>query len=59
MEQYKRYMIFAWDEYDNVPPFDCIIDSTDDLDAAKEILKNNKYDQLGCIFDRIEGVMLE
>jgi hypothetical protein len=58
-ETYKRYMIFGWDEYDNVAPFDCIIGTTDDIEEAKFILNNDEFYQYGCIFDRLEGVIYE
>ena len=58
MSRYKRYMIMSWDEYDNVSPFDCVVNSTYDLDLAIKIY-NQLDDHGSCIFDRVEGVAIE
>lgn len=56
---YKRYMVFAWTEYDNVPPFHCIEGSFDDLDEAKKFAESlidiDDPDGGSCVFDRVEG----
>ena len=56
---FKRYMIFEWDEYDNADPFNCIVESFDNLEDATDLFKRRKvYGK--CIFDRVDGcVVLE
>ena len=58
---YKRYMIFAWDNYDNAPPLDCIIeDSFDSLEEARDARAETLEDaEFAEIFDRIEGTMVK
>jgi len=54
---FKRYMFFKWDEFDNTDPFNCIVDSFDDLKEAIALFE--QHDAYGkCIFDRIEGCMV-
>ena len=57
---YQRYMVFYWTEYDNVPPFQCIDSSYDDLDEAKAKAKKLKEDDDdgSCVFDRVKGVII-
>ncbi len=54
---YKRYMVFAWLEYDNTEPFNCCEDSFDNLEEAQTLFESLK-DFGKCIFDRVEGKMV-
>lgn len=63
---YKRYMVFSWDVVDNEKPFDCVDDTFDDLQQAKDYIASNdlinRYEDSGnpqfCIFDRISGLFV-
>lgn len=62
--EYERYMVFKWSEYDNVSPFECLDRSFSDIGEAKQYtLENGECDddgyELYCIFDRIDGVMID
>lgn len=61
-------MLFTWYEYDNVAPFENVHAHSDSLDALKDVISGDGFckDQiicLGepryCIFDRIEGVIIQ
>lgn len=62
-------MLFTWYEYDNVRPFSNIHAHSDSLDEIKDTIncegfcKDERVDEDGdllyCIFDRLEGVMVE
>ena len=54
-EIYKRYMIFAWDEYDNSSPFGCLKESTDNKEEAIETFNKIYQYDYKCVFDRTEG----
>ena len=61
---YKRYMVFIWTLYDNVEPFQCIAGHADNLSEAEKILDDMIGDvdedgPFGCIFDRINGIVVE
>ena len=66
--KYGRYMLFTWDEYDNVEPFSNVHFHSDSLNEVKDIINSEGFDSservdeygdpLFCIFDRIEGVMI-
>ncbi len=67
--KYRRYMLFTWYEYDNVEPFSNVHAHSDSLEEIKDAIncegfyKNERVDEYGkplyCIFDRLEGVMIE
>lgn len=52
----KRYMVFAWDIYDNAAPFNCIQGSFDTIAEADECIKGCTIYQWTAIFDRVDGV---
>ena len=53
---YKRYMVFASDEYDNPDPFDCLALHTDNKSEALEF---NDDSYLIVVFDRVKGVKIK
>lgn len=67
--KYGRYMLFTWNEYDNVEPFSNVHSHSDSLECIKDSINcagffaNERVDEFGeplfCIFDRIEGVMIQ
>jgi hypothetical protein len=58
-------MLFSWSEYDNPDPFDCVEDSFDNINDAKNALRNAAaIDEdgdagLACVFDRVDGVFIK
>lgn len=52
---FKRYMIFASDQHDNVSPFSNIVLDTDSEDEA---MKFTSDDYEVVVFDREEGVII-
>ena len=62
--RYGRYMVFTWSEYDNVEPFECMEDSFDTEDDAKDCAAaqgsvSEDGTKLYCVFDRVGGVFLK
>lgn len=54
MEEYKRYLVFKYDNYYPCGGIDDVYKSFDELDKAKEVCKNSKYDN-SYVYDRIKG----
>jgi len=59
-----RYMFFTWSEYDNPSPFECLEQTFSDIEESKEFAKVNgghsgDGEPLYCVFDRVEGKMLD
>jgi len=53
--QYKRYMVFIWDQYYPSGGLNQVHASFDDLNEAIEYAAKTEYDY-STIFDRIEGI---
>ena len=57
--KYKRYMVFEWDEYDNVAPFDCVKSTHSNKEEAVSEFNTVRRRSYGCcVFDRVEGVII-
>jgi hypothetical protein len=55
MKQFKRFIVFEWDETDSKSPFGCVIDSFDDEAEAAcffyKKVENDLLDLRFCVFD--------
>ena len=56
MKSYKRYMVFASDDYTD-SPFDCVRIDTDIKDVALAAL--SYLDYAAIVFDRVEGKVIK
>jgi len=53
---YKRYMVFTSDEYDNPGPFECLSFNTDN---KRNALTFNDGSYSTIVFDRVDGCMIK
>lgn len=58
-EAFKRYMVFAFSDYDNGHPFDGVEDFEQLEDATARYHEHDKNQKENAmIFDRVDGVIL-